>query len=193
MYNKVILIGNLTADPRELRTTQSGMTVGDFRIAVNDRSAGRDNERTLFIDVTVWGKTAENCHRYLVKGKTVLVEGRLEEDSWTDKESGQPRSKMRVNANQVTFMPDRKGGSSEGGSYGDGDDDRGGERSSYSGGGSRGSSSGSGGSGSGSGSGGSGGSGYAGGGGGGSRGSRNQDAGGGSPLKDYGLDDEVPF
>lgn len=106
MLNKVLLIGNLTSDPRELRTTQGGAVVGEFRIAVND-PVRRDAE-PLFIDVTVWNKTAENCHQYLAKGRPVLVEGRLEEDSWTDKETGQPRSKMRVVANQVTFMPDRK-------------------------------------------------------------------------------------
>lgn len=191
MLNKVLLIGNLTADPRELRTLPSGAVVGEFRIAVNDRFGGRDreNERTLFIDVVVWNKTAENCHRYLSKGRPVLVEGRLEEDSWTDKESGQPRSKMRVVASNVTFMPDRKG--EGGGSYGDDERGSGGssersersERSDRSDrsdrGGSdrsdRGSQSG---------------------GGGGVRGASRDSgsgSGGGSPLKDYGLDEDVPF
>ena len=177
MLNKVLLIGNLTADPRELRTTQGGAVVGEFRIAVNDPV--RRDAPPLFIDVTVWNKTAENCHRYLSKGRPVLVEGRLEEDSWTDKESGQPRSKMRVVANQVTFMPDRKG---EGGSYGGDDGGSGGGSSSYRN--DRGSDDR-----------GSGGGGGSAGGGGGSRAPRDAGTGGGggSPLKDYGLDDEVPF
>ncbi len=166
MLNKILLIGNLVDDPRELRTTNSGQVVTDFRIAVNDRF-GREDRRTLFIDVTVWGRTAENCHKYLGKGRGVLVEGRLEEDTWDDRETGKPRSKMRVVASQVTFMPGRGEGSGEDRPGGGAMDER--DEGASGGGDSRG---------------------------GGSRDRAPSGGGGdtgGSPLKDYGLDGEVPF
>ena len=104
--NKVFLIGNLTRDPR-LRTTPSGISVGEFSIAVNDTystSAGERRERTVFVDVVVWKRLAENCYRFLRKGRAVLVEGRLEQDTWEDRETGQRRSRLRVVAQNVTFL-----------------------------------------------------------------------------------------
>jgi len=104
--NKVFLIGNLTRDPR-LRTTPSGISVGEFSIAVNDTystSAGERRERTVFVDIVVWKRLAENCYRFLRKGRAVLVEGRLEQDTWEDRETGQRRSRLRVVAQNVTFL-----------------------------------------------------------------------------------------
>ena len=90
-FNKVILVGNLTRDP-ELRYTSQGTAVSDLRLAVTTVRGGRGQqerrEETLFIDVTVWDRQAENCCKYLSKGRSVLVEGRLQLDTWDDKETG---------------------------------------------------------------------------------------------------------
>jgi len=100
-YNKTILLGNLTADP-ELRYTGNGTAVCDLRLAVNTKS--KDKEETLFIDCTVWDKTAENCAEYLHKGSQVLVEGRLRTDQWEDRDTGKKRSKIAMTANTVQFL-----------------------------------------------------------------------------------------
>ena len=107
MFNKVIMVGNLVADP-ELRYTAQGTPVATLRIAVNSRfrSGEEYKEEALFIDVVVWGKQGESCSQYLSKGRQVLVEGRLQERSWeTD---GQKRNKMEIVANNVKFLG-RKG------------------------------------------------------------------------------------
>lgn len=107
-FNKVILMGNLTRDP-ELRYTPQGTAVSDMTIAVNDPRGEKDN--TVFADVTVWKKTAEACCQYLAKGRPVLIEGRLQQDTWEDRETGQKRSKLRVVAHDVQFLGSRDGGS----------------------------------------------------------------------------------
>lgn len=107
MFNKVILIGNLTKDP-ELRYTPQGTPVATLRLAVTSRFKSSDEmkEETLFIDVVVWGKQAESASQYLSKGRPVLVEGRLQERRWeTD---GQQRSKMEVVAQTVRFLGGKK-------------------------------------------------------------------------------------
>lgn len=112
MYNKAILIGNLTKDP-ELRYTPQGTPVSTFRIAVNYRYKHGDDMKqdTTFIDIVVFGKQAESCSQYLNKGSSVLVEGRLQERRWeTD---GQQRSKFEIVAQTVKFMSGRKGPSQE--------------------------------------------------------------------------------
>lgn len=108
MFNRIILIGNLTKDP-ELRYTPNGAAVSTFRIAVNTRyKQGEDNrEETLFIDTVVFGKQAENCSQYLSKGSQVLVEGRLQERRWES--DGQQKSKFEVIAQNVRFMSKRTG------------------------------------------------------------------------------------
>ena len=111
MYNKIILIGNLTKDP-ELRYTPQGTPVTSFRIAVNYRyrqSAGGDDtkQETLFIDNVVFGKQAESCSKYLNKGSSVLVEGRLQERRWES--DGQQKSKFEVIAQSVRFLSKRAG------------------------------------------------------------------------------------
>src|SRR3569832_959748 len=96
-FNRVILVGNLTRDP-ELKYTASNMAVSEIGLAVNDRrksASGEWIEETTFVDVTLWGRTAEVASEYLSKGSSVLVEGRLKLDSWESKE-GQKRSKLRV-------------------------------------------------------------------------------------------------
>ena len=98
--NQVILMGRLTRDP-ETRTTPSGKSVTSFSIAV-DR-VGNDDQADFF-DVTAWEKTGELVQQYLSKGRRVLVQGRLRQDSWDDKETGKKRSKVEVVAFDVTFL-----------------------------------------------------------------------------------------
>ena len=112
--NQVILMGRLTRDP-ETRTTPSGKTVTTFSLAV-DR-VGADDQADFF-DVTAWEKTGELVAQYLSKGRRCLVQGRLRQDSWDDKETGKKRSKVEVTANDITFLdgPNGDGGSNGGGS-----------------------------------------------------------------------------
>jgi single-strand DNA-binding protein len=98
--NQVILMGRLTRDP-ETRTTPSGKTITSFSIAV-DR-AGQDDAADFF-DVTAWEKLGELVSQYLSKGRRCLVQGRLRQDSWDDKETGKKRSKVEVVATDVTFL-----------------------------------------------------------------------------------------
>ncbi|MBM4128505.1 MAG: single-stranded DNA-binding protein [Nitrospira sp.] len=108
MYNKVVLIGNLTKDP-ELRYTPQGTPVVSFRLAVNYRYRQVDEvkQETMFIDNVVFGKQAETCSKYLNKGSSVLVEGRLRERRWES--NGQQRSKFEVIAQSVRFLSRRTG------------------------------------------------------------------------------------
>ncbi len=113
-FNRVILIGNLTRDP-ELRYTPQGTAVADLRLAVTTvrgRSGSERKEETLFIDCTVWDRQAETCSEYLAKGRPVLVEGRLIEDQWQDKETGERRSRIKVYVQNVQFLGSREGGQS---------------------------------------------------------------------------------
>jgi single-strand DNA-binding protein len=104
MFNKIILIGNLTKDP-ELRYTPQGTPVASFRIAVNSKYKQSEGfrEETLFIDIVTFGKQAENCSQYLNKGNAILVEGRLQERRWESE--GQQKSKFEVVAQTVRFLP----------------------------------------------------------------------------------------
>jgi len=112
--NRVILVGNLTRDP-ELRYIPSGTAVTDIGLAVNDR-VKRNNEwvdEATFVDVTLWGRTAEVAGEYLSKGSPVLIEGRLKLDSWeTD---GQKRSKLKVVCERMQMLGTRGGGGGGGG------------------------------------------------------------------------------
>jgi len=103
--NKVFLIGNLTRDP-ELRYTPNGTAVADLGLAVNREFASREGDRkteTCFVDIVVWQKIAESCKEYLSKGSPVFIEGRLQLDTWENKQ-GEKRSKMRVVAERVQFL-----------------------------------------------------------------------------------------
>jgi single-strand DNA-binding protein len=109
--NQVILMGRLTRDP-EQRTTTTGKTIASFSIAV-DR--GGQDDSADFFDITAWEKLGELVMQYLAKGRRVLVQGRLRQDSWDDKETGKKRSRVEVTATDVTFLD---GPNSEGGSTG---------------------------------------------------------------------------
>lgn len=112
--NKVLLIGRLTRDP-EKRSTPSGMVVVELGIAVNRRfksGAGEDKEEVCFVDVTVWGKTADACAEHLRKGSECFIEGRLKLDQW--EKDGQKRSRMTVVADGVQFLDRRKGEAAQG-------------------------------------------------------------------------------
>lgn len=98
--NQVILMGRLTRDP-EMRTTTSGKSITSFSLAV-DR--GGQSEQADFFDITAWEKLAELVSQYLSKGRRCLVQGRLQQDSWDDKETGKKRSRIVVVATDVTFL-----------------------------------------------------------------------------------------
>jgi single-strand DNA-binding protein len=108
-FNRVILVGNLTRDP-ELRYIPSGSAVSEIGLAVNDRVKKGDQwvDETTFVDVTLWGRTAEVANEYLSKGSSVLIEGRLKLDSW--EKDGQKRSKLRVIAEKMQMLGGREGG-----------------------------------------------------------------------------------
>lgn len=110
--NKVMLIGNLTRDP-ELRYTPSGKAVTDISIAINRvwaNDQGQKQEDTTFVDVTLWGRQAELAQQYLSKGRGVYIEGRLQLDTWDDKETGKKRSRLKVVGETLQFLPDGRGG-----------------------------------------------------------------------------------
>jgi single-strand DNA-binding protein len=124
-YNRVILLGNMTRDV-ELKYIQTGTAVTEIGLAVNDRrktSSGEWVEETTFVDVTLWGRTAEVAAEYLQKGSQILVEGRLKYDTWeTD---GQKRSKLRVVCDRMQMVgPRGGGGGGSGGSSGGGGSSR---------------------------------------------------------------------
>ena len=127
-FNKVILLGNLTRDP-EVRYTPKGTAVTELGMAVNrvyTAENGEKREDTTFVDVTLWGRTAEIAGEYLKKGRPVFIEGRLQLDTWDDKQSGQKRSKLKVVGEGLQLLGGRPGGGSGGG----GDEEGGGSRSS---------------------------------------------------------------
>ncbi|MEO6109446.1 MAG: single-stranded DNA-binding protein [Candidatus Saccharimonadales bacterium] len=98
--NQVILMGRLTRDP-EQRTTSTGKVIANFSIAV-DR--GGQDDAADFFEITAWEKLGELVMQYLGKGRRVLVQGRLRQDSWDDKETGKKRSRVEVTATDVTFL-----------------------------------------------------------------------------------------
>jgi single-strand DNA-binding protein len=116
-FNKVILVGNLTRDP-ELRYTPKGTAIAKIGLAVNrvwTNEAGEKKEEVTFVDVDVFGRTAENVGQYMRKGRPILVEGRLRLDQWDDKQTGQKKSKLGVVAETVQFLGSPGGGEGGGG------------------------------------------------------------------------------
>src|ERR1700735_5287273 len=114
--NRVLLIGNLTRDP-ELRYTPKGTAVTEIGLAVNRIFSGEDGEKkeeTTFVDVTLWARQAEIAGQYLKKGRPVFIEGRLQLDSWDDKQTGQKRSKLRVVAENIQLLGSRQEGEGSG-------------------------------------------------------------------------------
>lgn len=114
-FNRVILLGNLTRDV-EVKYLQSGTAVTEVGLAVNDRRKGQNGEwidETTFVDITMWGRTAEIASEYLGKGSQVLIEGRLKLDTWETE--GQKRSKLRVVCERMQMLGSKGGGGGGGG------------------------------------------------------------------------------
>ena len=104
-FNKVILMGNLTRDP-ELRYTPKGTAIAKIGVAVNrvwTNEAGEKKEEVTFVDVDIFGRTAENVGQYMRKGRPILIEGRLKLDQWDDKQTGQKRSRLGVVLESFSF------------------------------------------------------------------------------------------
>lgn len=115
-FNKVILVGNLTRDP-EVRYTPKGSAVCDLAMAVNRQyslEGGEKREEVTYVDVVLWARLAEIAGEYLKKGRPVLIEGRLQLDTWDDKQSGQKRSKLRVVGETMQLLGSRPAGGGEG-------------------------------------------------------------------------------
>jgi single-strand DNA-binding protein len=118
-FNRVILVGNLTRDP-ELRYIPSGTAVSDIGLAVNDRIKKGDQwvDEATFVDITLWGRTAEIANEYLSKGSPVLIEGRLKLDRW--EKDGQKHSKLKVVGDRLQMLGSREGGGRSGSRSGGG-------------------------------------------------------------------------
>ncbi len=119
-FNKVMLMGNLTRDP-EVRYTPKGTAVCEIGLAINryfSGESGDKREETTFVDVTLWGRTAEIAGEYLKKGRPVFIEGRLQLDTWDDKTSGQKRSKLKVVGEGMQLIGARDSGGGGGGGRG---------------------------------------------------------------------------
>ncbi len=126
-YNKVMLIGNLTRDP-EVRYTPKGSAVCDIGLAVNrvyTSDSGEKVEEVTFVDVVLWSKMAELAGKYLHKGRPVFIEGRLQMDSWEDKQTGQKRTRLRVVGEQMQFLGSPQGGDRPAGGGGGGEEEGG--------------------------------------------------------------------
>lgn len=108
-FNKVILLGNLTRDP-EVRYTPKGSAVCDLGLAVNRQytlESGEKREEVTFVDIVLWSRLAEIAGEYLKKGRPVFIEGRLQMDSWDDKQTGQKRTKLRVIGETMQLLGSR--------------------------------------------------------------------------------------
>jgi len=118
--NRVMIIGNLGQDP-ELRYTPNQTAVATFSVATTDYRTTPDGQRqemTEWHRVVVWSKVAENCAKYLAKGRTVFVEGRLQTRSWDDKQTGQKRYSTEIIAQNVQFLSSPGQGQTQRGEYG---------------------------------------------------------------------------
>ncbi len=110
-FNKVILVGNLTRDP-ELRYTPKGTAIASFTLAVNrtwKNEAGEQKEEVSFIDVDSFGRQAEVIGQYMRKGRSFMVEGRLKQDTWEDKNTQKKQSKIKVHLESFTFIDGNRG------------------------------------------------------------------------------------
>jgi len=117
-FNKVILAGNLTRDP-ELRYTPKGTAVARFTLAVSRNWTGEDGqkkEEVSFIDVDAWGRQGEVIAQYMKKGRPFLVEGRLKQDTWEDKNTKQKQSKLKVVLESFSFIDSNRSDAGGGGS-----------------------------------------------------------------------------
>lgn len=124
-YNKVMLMGNLTREP-EVRYTPKGSAVADLAIAVNrvyTAENGEKREEVTYVDVVLWARLAEIAGQYLHKGNPVFIEGRLQMDTWEDKQTGQKRSRLRVVGEIMQMLGAKRdggGGDDQGGGGGGG-------------------------------------------------------------------------
>jgi single-strand DNA-binding protein len=117
-FNRVILMGNITRDI-ELRYVGSGIAVTEVGLAVNDKRKNANGEwveETTFVDVTLWGRTAEVANQYLSKGAPLFIEGRLKLDTW--EKDGQKHSKLKVVGERMQLLPRGGGAGGRGGSSG---------------------------------------------------------------------------
>jgi single-strand DNA-binding protein len=119
--NRVMIIGNLGQDP-ELRYTANQTPVATFNVATTDYRTGADGQRqetTEWHRVVVWSKVAENCAKFLAKGRTVFIEGKLQTRSWDDKQTGQKRYQTEIVAQNVQFLssPGQRGDYAQQGQY----------------------------------------------------------------------------
>lgn len=114
-FNKIIVVGNLGRDP-EMRYTPQGTPVCNFTMASNERrkdKAGEQQDVTTWFRVTVWGKQAETVSKYLTRGRSVYVEGRLHVEEWSDRD-GKQRFTLEINATDVQFIDSGQGARPEG-------------------------------------------------------------------------------
>lgn len=111
--NSVMLLGNLCRDP-ELKYTPSGTAVCRLGLAMNrvwyDQKINEKREDVCYVDVDVWGKQGESANQYLSKGRQVAIQGRLQLDQWTDKDTQQKRSKLKVVCERMTFVGNKGDG-----------------------------------------------------------------------------------
>lgn len=110
--NKVMLMGNLTRDP-ELKYTPKGTAIAEIGLAISRKyktDSGEQREETTFVDVTLWGRVAEIVGEYCKKGRPLYVEGRLQLDTWDDKQTGAKRSKLKVNGESVQLLGGKESG-----------------------------------------------------------------------------------
>jgi len=111
-FNKVILLGNLTRDP-EVRYTPKGSAVCDLGVAVNrvyTTDSGEKREEVTYVDVVLWARLAEIAGEYLKKGRPIFIEGRLQMDTWDDKQTGQKRTRLRVVGESMQLLGSRPAG-----------------------------------------------------------------------------------
>ena len=105
-FNRVLLMGNVAREP-QLRYTANRLAVCNFALAVARKWKGSDGKpktETCFLDITAWGKTAENVQQYVAKGQPIFVEGYLTHSEWVDKTTGAKRSKIGVTVETVQFL-----------------------------------------------------------------------------------------
>jgi single-strand DNA-binding protein len=119
--NKVILVGNLGKDP-EVKYTQGGMAIASFSLATTEKTKDKDGswqDRTEWHNIKAFGRTAEVAGEYLKKGRTVYIEGRIHNDSWDDKETGQKKYRTEIIVNDLIMLGggQREGGEGGGGTY----------------------------------------------------------------------------
>ena len=112
-FNRTIIVGTLGSDP-QIKYTTGGTAVCELSLAVNrqwvDKSTNQKKEECTWVPVSLWGRTAEVAGEYLRKGSQILIEGRLQMDSWTDTATGQKRTKLKVVGEQMTMLGGRNGG-----------------------------------------------------------------------------------